>query len=534
MATEVKLPELGDGIESGDVLEFFVAVGDVVTAGQDIVEMETDKATVPVPTSVAGTVTKIVAAEGDTLPIGGVILEIEAAAGAPATPEPPKAAPPQTAPPKTEPVATQQASVVPTVTPALPATPEPTPAPAAPVVASPPPATAVPAASQGTIAAGPAIRRFAREVGVDLSGVAGSGDNGRITRDDILAVVRSAGHANKGAAATAGVATAAVTTASDLPGTDAADDFGPVSVERMSKIRKTIAKQMHVSWSTVPRVTNFDDADITDLEALRQSSKEDYAAQGLKLTTMPFLIKAVATALRHHPAINAMLDEPNGQIVYKNYVNVGIAVDTDRGLVVPVMQNTDRMGVPEVARSLAEMAGKVRGGNFGMNDLKGGTFTISNLGAIGGQYSTPIVNVPEVAILLVGRSRKLPVAGSDARRFHQATPDDATEPVLRPPLGRWGHRRKVPQRCDQLPGSSQPSEVFVIASFFDRGQQELCCWRCNAGSAIPAPFSPEVLSRFGTSAKTLKFRLVEVLPLYPPENLWGRPLRSASPRQSTT
>ncbi|EMI18510.1 pyruvate dehydrogenase, E2 component, dihydrolipoamide acetyltransferase [Rhodopirellula maiorica SM1] len=199
----------------------------------------------------------------------------------------------------------------------------------------------------------------------------------------------------------------------------------------MSKIRKTISRQMHASWSTVPRVTNFDDADITDLERLRQSSKEDYAAQGLKLTTMPFLIKAVATALRHHPSINAVIDEQNEQIIYKDYVNVGIAVDTDRGLVVPVMQNTDQRGIPEIARGLAEMAGKVRGGQFAVSDLKGGTFTISNLGAIGGQYSTPIVNVPEVAILLVGRSRKLPVV----------MPDDSIQPRLMMPLSlSYDHR----------------------------------------------------------------------------------------------
>ena len=184
-------------------------------------------------------------------------------------------------------------------------------------------------------------------------------------------------------------------------------------------------------WSTVPRVTNFDDADITDLERLRGRSKDDYAAQGIKLTTMPFLIKAVATALRHHPSLNAVLDQENEQIIYKDYVNIGIAVDTDRGLVVPVMRDVDRVGIPDVARGLAEMAGKVRGGQFGVNDLRGGSFTISNLGAIGGQYSTPIVNIPEVAILLVGRSRKLPVV----------MPDDSIQPRLMMPLSlSYDHR----------------------------------------------------------------------------------------------
>lgn len=170
---------------------------------------------------------------------------------------------------------------------------------------------------------------------------------------------------------------------------------------------------MHKSWSTVPRVTNFDDADVTELEAFRQSSKDDYAARGIKLTTMPFLIKAVATALRHHPLLNATVDMENDQIIYKEYINVGIAVDTDRGLVVPTLKGADRMSIPDIAKALGDMSVRVRNGDFGVNDLRGGSFTISNLGAIGGTYSTPIVNIPEVAILLVGRSRKLPVVMDD-------------------------------------------------------------------------------------------------------------------------
>ncbi|MEP4685075.1 MAG: 2-oxo acid dehydrogenase subunit E2, partial [Rhodopirellula bahusiensis] len=282
----------------------------------------------------------------------------------------------------------------------------------------------------------PAIRRFAREPGVNLPSVPGTGAGGRITRDDVLAVVRSASQkapapAAKAAPAAGKAAPRTNVTSGDLPGTPDSDDYGPIRVERMSKIRKTISAQMHLSWSTVPRVTNFDDADITDLERLRQSSKEDYAAQGLKLTTMPFLVKAVATALRHHPSLNAVIDSENQQVIYKDYVNVGIAVDTDNGLVVPVMHNADQMGIPDTARNIAEMAGKVRGGKFGVNDLRGGSFTISNLGAIGGQYSTPIVNVPEVAILLVGRSRKLPVV----------MPDDSIQPRLMMPLSlSYDHR----------------------------------------------------------------------------------------------
>ncbi len=439
MATEVKLPELGDGIESGDVLDIFVAVGDTITEGQDIIEMETDKATVPVPASVGGTVTKILVGEGDTVPIGGTILEVEAAAGA-AKAEPPKVDPAKAEAPAAKPP--QAATAQPTPPPAAPPVAVAPPTPVAPPVTPPAPVVAEPPApvadsSAAALPAGPAIRRFAREVGVDLNSVTGSGENGRITRDDILAAVRSANQSASqsvavGATSAAPVpATAASPGSGSLPGTVDADDYGPISVDRMTKIRKTISKQMLASWTNVPRVTNFDDADITDLEMLRKSSKDDYAAQGLKLTTMPFLIKAVATALRHHPAINATIDEANEQIVYKNYVNIGIAVDSEDGLKVPVMHGADRMGVPEVTRSLAEMAGKVRGGKIAISDMRGGTFTISNLGAIGGQYSTPIVNVPEVAILLVGRSRKLPVV----------MPDDSIKPRLMMPLSlSYDHR----------------------------------------------------------------------------------------------
>jgi pyruvate dehydrogenase E2 component (dihydrolipoamide acetyltransferase) len=269
----------------------------------------------------------------------------------------------------------------------------------------------------GAIAAGPAVRRFAREVGVDLSQVSGSGDGGRITREDILAVVRRASQTVRSSAPvgnpTSPAGTGSTGSAASASGNTQSDDYGPIRVEKMAKIRKTIANQMHKSWSTVPRVTNFDDADVTELEAFRQSSKDDYAARGIKLTTMPFLIKAVATALRHHPLLNATVDMENDQIIYKEYINVGIAVDTDRGLVVPTLKGADRMSIPDIAKALGDMSVRVRNGDFGVNDLRGGSFTISNLGAIGGTYSTPIVNIPEVAILLVGRSRKLPVVMDD-------------------------------------------------------------------------------------------------------------------------
>ncbi len=395
---DVKLPALGEGVESGDVLEVLVREGDTIEVEQGIVELETDKATVIVPASVGGVVTKINFSEGDKISVGEVILTVDPIESAapkaaapkaetPPAPAKPAAAPPAPAPtpPKPTPQPPQSKSPPPT-TPSQPETrPEP-------VAATASPTTSATATDMQGVAAGPAIRRFAREVGVDLRTVEGSGKNGRITRDDVLMVVRSGTKSGLGTGAAGQT-----------------DSYGPIHIEKMPKIRQTIARKMHESWSTVPRVTNFDDADITELEEIRQSSKAQYEAKNIKLTSMPFVIKAVAMALKSHPLINASVDLENGQIIYKDYINIGIAVDTDRGLVVPSLRNADKIGIPHIAQKLGEMANNVRENNFGIDDLRGGTFTISNLGAIGGTYSTPIINVPETAILLIGRSRKMPI-----------------------------------------------------------------------------------------------------------------------------
>ena len=432
MPTEIKLPSLGEGIESGDVLEILIKVGDVIKKDQSLVEMETDKATVSVPSPVAGKILSIAIKEGETVKVGAVLASIEASGAPAATPAPapappqPTVAPPTPAPPKVE----QPAAPAPTpVAPPKVVAPIVVPPAPTPVAAPVPPSVADAGTPFGddVIPAGPAIRRFAREVGVDLVSVSGTGEGGRITRDDVLAVVR---HANQSVRSTPQVQASNTATipseapptskpassskgAAALPGTVANDDYGPIRVDRMTKIRKTIAAQMHKSWSTVPRVVNFDDADVTELEAFRQTSKDDYASRGIKLTTMPFLIKAVATALKHHPALNATIDLENEQIIYKDYVNLGIAIDSDRGLVVPTLKNADRMSIPDIAYGLSDLSSRVRNNDFAVSDLRGGTFTISNLGAIGGTYSTPIVNVPEVAILLVGRSRKMPIVMDD-------------------------------------------------------------------------------------------------------------------------
>jgi pyruvate dehydrogenase E2 component (dihydrolipoamide acetyltransferase) len=462
MATEIKLPSLGEGVESGDVLEILVKPGDSVKQGEGLLELETDKATVTVPAPSAGTITAVSVKPGETVAVGAVIAMMEGSGGgkpaaapaqAPAA-KAPAAAQPAAQQPPPAPKAAAPAPAAPAPQPVAPKPVAPKPVAVQPVAAAPVAAPDAAAASQQgagqleapeavapsaeVIAAGPAIRRFAREVGVDLATVSGTGEGGRITREDVLRAVRDA-NSQRAAGGQMTVAASAPNTAAgslsskpaNQPGAQGQDEYGPVRIEKMSKIRKTIASQMHKSWSTVPRVTNFDDADVTDLEIFRAASKDDYASQGIKLTTMPFLIKAVATALRHHPAVNAVIDSDNDQIIYKDYVNIGIAVDTERGLVVPNIRHVDDMSIPEIAKALAELAARVRGGEFGVNELRGGTFTISNLGAIGGTYSTPIVNVPEVAILLVGRTRKLPVVMED----------DSIKPRLMMPLSlSYDHR----------------------------------------------------------------------------------------------
>jgi pyruvate dehydrogenase E2 component (dihydrolipoamide acetyltransferase) len=214
------------------------------------------------------------------------------------------------------------------------------------------------------------------------------------------------------------------------PGEPSGDPWGSVRRERMSQIRRTIAAQMSRSASTIPHVTNFDDADVTDLEQLRKGLPPDFLGKDLKLTFMPLVLKAVALALRRHPTLNASLDDEKEEVVYKEYVSLGVAVDTPRGLVVPVVRDADRLSIAQLARAIAELAQKARTAKFTIEELRGGTFTISNLGAVGGTYSTPIINHPEVAILLLGRSRWLP-----------AVRDGRIEPRLMLPLSlSYDHR----------------------------------------------------------------------------------------------
>jgi pyruvate dehydrogenase E2 component (dihydrolipoamide acetyltransferase) len=383
MKVEFTLPTLGENVSSGDVVAVLVREGDTIAANDGVIEIETDKAVVEIPCPHAGKVAKVLIAKGQTVKVGQPLLQIEVesatgeAAGSPHPGPLPVGEGTKNGLPEGEgtkekiPKGEKTANVV----------------------------------------AGPEARRLARELGVDLAKVSGSGKRGRINIDDVRAAAAKSQQPppkeeplpssfDEGIPAQRGTREPAVP-----PGELGHDAFGAVRRQPMSRIRKTIAAQMVKSATIIPHVTNFDDADVTDLERIRKTIPPAYLGPTIKLTAMSFAIRAVALALRQHPLLNASLDEEKEEIVYKQYVNIGVAVDTPRGLVVPVLRDADRMGVIQIARELTLLAARARSAEFGVEELRGGTFTISNLGAVGGVYSTPIINHPEVAILLLGRSR---------------------------------------------------------------------------------------------------------------------------------
>ena len=414
MATAFTLPDLGENIDSGDVVSVLVKPGDTVKPGQAVLEVETDKAVIEVPCPAGGVVEEVLVNKGDTVAVGQALLSLAdkaaqpAAAAVPvAAAAEPAAAPPAATPPAAQPTADKPA---PAETPAATAAVEPPPA------AAPNGRVEADRSDAAVEPAGPAVRRLARELGVDLSRVTGTGPAGRILREDVVAAVRRGGGGTGGQRPQAGGGER--------------DEWGPIHREQMSRMRKTIAANMVRSVSTIPHLTNFDDADVTELERLRKESAAEYAKTNVKLTALAFVVKAVSLSLRQHPVVNASVDMEKGELIYKDYVNVGLAVDTPRGLVVPVLRDCDQQSIPQIAQEIAQTADKAKNAQYGVEDLRGGTFTISNLGAIGGSYSTPIINWPEVAILLIGRSRKLPVVH-----------DDRIEPRLMMPLSlSYDHR----------------------------------------------------------------------------------------------
>jgi pyruvate dehydrogenase E2 component (dihydrolipoyllysine-residue acetyltransferase) len=438
MATDFKVPDLGENVDEGDIVKVMVKEGDEITADQAVMEIETGKAVVELPCPYGGRITKVHVQEGSKVKVGDRLLTIDGgdgAAKAKAKQDKPKARQ-ATAPEAAEPKAPRkQPAAEPSNDERSAAEefekPRPAAKPVAREAAIEPPAKKSKAALDGAPAApggktppaGPATRRLARELGVDLTTVSGSGPHGRITEEDVKATVRET--------TTAAPARPAAPAAKLPDGVDVKDNHGLVCRQKMTGIRKAIAANMARSGATIPHVTNFDDADITELERIRKGGLADYVGTEIKLTMMAFVMKACAQALKLHPMLNASLDMEKEEILYKQYVNIGVAVDTDRGLVVPVVRDVDRLSIPAIAKALSDVAELARSAKFTLADLKGGTFTVSNLGAVGGTYSTPIINLPEVAVLLVGRSRKLPVV----------TEDDKTEVRLMMPLSlSYDHR----------------------------------------------------------------------------------------------
>ena len=361
MPVKFALPDLGENIESGDVIRILVNVGEHLAEDQIVIELETDKAVIEVPSSIDGTITEILVQQGDTIAVGQPILEIEAAAAAAAEETPPA------------PVA------------------EPEPAPA-PVVEEVPP---TPTSTDDPVPAAPSTRRLAREIGVDIAQVQGTGPGGRISIDDVKA------HSKKLHAARA----AAPAAATPLP------DFGQWGVverQAMTKVREITAERLAQSWATIPQVTQFDKADITSLEKWRAEYGAKAEAAGGKLTPTAILIKVLGIALKVFPQFNASIDMAHREVVYKRYFHIGIAVDTPHGLLVPVVRDVDQKNIVELAVELSELAQKTRERKIGPADMQGGCMTISNVGTMGGTSFTPIVNPPEVAILGVARSHVEP------------------------------------------------------------------------------------------------------------------------------
>ncbi len=414
MAREFKLPDLGEGIHEAQVVNVMVKEGDTVSEDQMVMEVETDKAAVELPVPYAGVVSKLNVKAGDSVSVGAVLLVVEEAGAGRLEKRAEAAEPaPKVASAPMETVQRRQAAVsiggdgggASGRSAAL---------------AEPPSH-----AKGGPIPAAPAVRRYAREQGIDLRQVHGTGPGGRIVREDVERF-RIAGPTGQGVVrapaaqqAEAPAAKAATPVerrpAQVAPMMPAASEplpdfsqWGPIRREAVPQIRKTIARQMVRAW-TLPRVTHGDEADITDLESFRREHGAVMIDQGVKLTLTAFVIKAVAGALRQLPVFNASFDEPAGEIIYKDYVHIGVAVDTPKGLMVPVVRDADRKGLMTLSKELKDLADRARDFKLDISAMRGGTFTVTNVGALGGTFATPMINYPEVAILGLGKLAEKPV-----------------------------------------------------------------------------------------------------------------------------
>jgi len=380
-ATEVKVPDIGD-FKDVPIIEIHVKVGDPVNAEDPLITLESDKATLDVPAPSAGTIRQVLVKVGDRVSEGTPILLL---AG------------------NEEGAMQQPTSLLSQQEPATAAAAPPTPA------AAPTPAATAPAVSVGAqtdfsgVHAGPSVRRIAREMGVDLTKLTGTGEKGRVSKDDIMAFLRGPAPAPPGAPAAAGGAGIPEIPAQDF------SKFGPIETKPLPRIKRLSGPFLHRSWLNVPHVTHNDEADVTETDAYRKELDTAGKEKGYRVTLLAFLIKASVSALKQHPEFNASLSPEKDALIYKRYYNIGVAVDTPDGLVVPVVKDADRKGIVEISQELGAISKKARDGKLSPTDMAGGSFTISSLGGIGGTAFTPIVNAPEVAILGVMRSKMAPV-----------------------------------------------------------------------------------------------------------------------------
>jgi pyruvate dehydrogenase E2 component (dihydrolipoamide acetyltransferase) len=411
--TDFTLPELGENIAAGDVLRILVKPGDTLKKDQPVLELETDKATIEVPSSVAGKVQEIKVKAGDKVKVGQAILTVESGATAASAPAPAAPPPQEKAPARDE---TAPAAAPPAVQEAEPAQ---APHGAAAAAAPPPskvvdinrgprPAAEAHASDMPVAPASPSVRRMARELGVDISQVAGTGPEGRIAIDDVKA------HAKRLISAAALGATGAAFAAEPLP------DFtrwGAVDRQAMKAVRRKTAEHLSSAWANIPHVTQHDYADITALEDVRRKYQKQVEGAGGALTVTAVAVKIVAAALKQFPQFNSSIDLASNEIVYKKYVNIGVAVDTDRGLLVPVIRNADTKNLTQISIELTQLSEKARSRKITMDEMQGGCFSVSNLGGIGGSFFTPIVNAPEVAILGISRGAFEPVYQKETGEF---------------------------------------------------------------------------------------------------------------------
>jgi pyruvate dehydrogenase E2 component (dihydrolipoamide acetyltransferase) len=410
---EVKVPDIGD-FKEVEVIELLVKAGDTIKVDQSLITVESDKASMEIPSSHAGVVKEVKVKLGDKIAEGALVLLLEesAAAAAPAA-EPAKAeAAPAPAAPAAAP-APVAAAPAPVAAPAPePAAPAPVAAPAAPAPAPAAPAAAVPATAANSKAhASPSIRKFARELGVDLGKVAGSGPKGRITQEDVQNYVKGIIAAGPVAAAAAAPVKSGGGAGLDLlpwPSLDFSK-FGTTTLQPLSRIKKISGPNLHRNWVMIPHVTQYDEADVTELEELRKSTNTALAKSGIKLTMLAFVIKACVAALKKYPEFNSSLDANGENLILKQYYNIGFAADTPQGLVVPVVKGVDQKTVTQIAQEMGDLSAQAREGKLKPADMQGATFTISSLGGIGGTYFTPLINAPEVAIIGLSKTSMKPV-----------------------------------------------------------------------------------------------------------------------------